>query len=218
MKMQQIVMASTLTAFCLAGFTQADEGRYVVENGITYYDTYRVVQRPVMETACQQTTRTVYKEQFSTETKDVTRTSWTPVTVYRAETQMVGKWNFFIEPYYETHWVAETQWVPHNEVVKMPVTCRKLVPETQTVQVPVTTQKMVDQYIRTSRVAVNGISPTGASINGPVARPTPQNSPVSATELRYQPPQPGDQIGGVARLNQDPPRNSTSPGTAPPTR
>ena len=30
-----------------AGFAQADEGRYVNENGITYYDTYRTVQRPV---------------------------------------------------------------------------------------------------------------------------------------------------------------------------
>ena len=96
-----------------------------------------------METACQQTTRTVYKEQFNTETRDVTRTWWCPVTTYRAETEMVGKWNFFIEPYYETRWVAETQWVPHSEVVKMPVTCRKLVPETQTVQVPVTNQKIV---------------------------------------------------------------------------
>lgn len=218
MNMRQLFIQSALTAFCLAGFARADEGRYVIENGITYYDTYRVVQRPVLETACQQTTRTVYKEQFTTETKDVARTSWTPVTVYRPESVMVGKWNFFMEPYWETRLVAETQWVPHSEVVKMPVTCRKLVPETQTVQVPVMTQKMVDQYIRTSRTVVNGVAPSGTNVIGPVARPAPQTSPVTATELHWQPLQPGDQIGGVARLTQDPPRGSTSPANPASTR
>ena len=205
-------------ACCLADFSRADEGRYVQVNGITYYDTYRTVQRHVTETSNQQTTRTVYKVQLSTEIRDVTRTWLCPVTTYRAETELVGKWNFFIKPYEETHWVSETQWVPHSEVVKMPVTCQKLVPETQTIQVPVTTQKLVCENILVSRVMVSGASPPSTAASGPVARPAQQNTPVPTPVQRYQPLQQGEQIGGVARLNQDPPRYSTSPAAPPATR
>ncbi len=218
MNIYQILITSGFMIGCLAGSVQADEGRYVNENGITYYDTYRIVPRAITETSNQQTTRTVYKVQCSTETRDVTRTWLCPVTVYRPETEMVGRWNFFIEPYWETHLVAETQWVPHSDVVKMPVTTRKLVPETQTIQVPVTTQKVVYENVLVSRVAVSGVAPSAGVSNGPVPRPTPQSVPAAATTLRYQPPQPGDRIGGVARLNQDPPRYSTSPATPSATR
>jgi hypothetical protein len=213
MLIRQLLAASALTAFFCYGVIWADEVRYVQENGITYCDTYRTVQRPITETSCQQTTRTVYKEQFNTETRDVTRTCWTPVTTYRTETEMVGKWNFFIEPYYETRWVAETRWVPRTDVVKMPVTCRKLVPETQTVQVPVTTQKVISENILVSRVAVNGVAPTPTYANGPSPRPNPPATPIPTTVQRYQPLQPGEQIGGVARLSQDPPRYGTSPAS-----
>jgi hypothetical protein len=202
----------------LADCARADEGRYVQENGILYYDVYRSVPRTVTETATRQTTQTVYKEQLNTETRDVTRTYWCPVTTYRAETEMVGKWNFFIEPYYETRWVAETRWAPRSETVKMPVTCRKLVPETQNVQVPVTTQKVVCENVLVSRVMVNGAAPITPGIIGPLPRPTAQTLPVQTTLPQYQPAQSGAQIGGVARLNQDPPRYSTSPATPPATR
>jgi len=214
MNIRQVFIASGFIVCSLAAFARADEGRYVQENGITYYDTFRVVQRPVTETSLQQTTRTVYKEQVSTETRDVTRTYWCPVTTYRAETEMVGKWNFFVEPYWETHWVAETQWVPHSETVKMPVTCRKLVPETQTVQVPVTNQKVVCEKVLVSRVMVSNPAAVSPTVNGPVARPTPQSTAAPTTsQLFYQPPPADAQIGGVARLSQDPPRYSTSPAT-----
>jgi hypothetical protein len=218
MNNRQILIQTALMTFCLISFTQADEVRYLQENGITYCETYRMVQRQVTETSNQQSTRTVYKEHLNTETRDVTRTWWCPVTTYRAETEMVGRWNFFIKPYYETRWVAETQWVQHSEVVKMPVTCRKLVPETQTIQVPVTTQKIVCENVLLSRVAVSGVSPSPAIVSGPVPRPTPQSVPMPTPAQRYQPLQPGEQIGGVARLNQDPPRYGTSPSPQPATR
>jgi hypothetical protein len=218
MNIRQLVAISVFTACGLAACARADEGRYVTENGVTYYDVYRSVPRAVTETSSQQTTRTVYKVQCSTETRDVTRTWLCPVTVYRAETELVGKWNFFMTPYEETHWVAETQWVPHSDVVKMPVTTRKLIPETQTVQIPVTTQKIVYENVLVSRVAVSGIAPSPSTPTGPVPRPNPQTTPAPATTLHYQPLQPGDQIGGIARLSQDPPRNSTSPAAPSATR
>jgi hypothetical protein len=217
MNLRHLLAISGLTAFCLAGFAHADEGRYIQENGITYYDIYRTVPRTINETSLQQTTRTVYKVQSNTETRDVTRTWWCPVTTYRTETEMVGRWNFFIEPYYETKLVPETRWVLHSEVVKMPVTCQKLVPETQTVQVPVTNQKIVNDTVLVSRVIVSVPSSAASSaatpVVGPVARPTVQNTPVQTTLPQYQPLKPGEQIGGISRLSSDPPRYGTSPAT-----
>jgi hypothetical protein len=217
MNIRQLLIALILMSCYRSVFAQADETRYVNYNGITYCETYRNVQKAVNETAYQQTTRTVYKEQLNTEVRDVTRTCLCPVTTYRAETEMVGKWNFFIEPYYETHWVAETKWVPHSEVVKMPVTCRKVVPETQNVQVPVVNQKIVTEKVLISRVAVGNVPANPSVSSGPIARPTPQSVPTTTLD-RYQPVQPGEQIGGISRMNQDPPRYSTSPNTLPTSR
>jgi hypothetical protein len=217
MNIRQLLIVLILMPCCRAVFAQADETRYVNYNGITYCETYRNVQRAINETAYQQTTQTVYKEQLNTEVRDVTRTCWSSVTTYRAETEMVGKWNFFIEPYYETHWVAQTQWVPHSEVVKMPVTCRKVVPETQNVQVPVVKQKMVTEKVLISRVAVVNVPPNPSVSSGPIARPTPQSVPATTLD-RYQPVQTGEQIGGIKRMDQDPPRYSTSPNALPASR
>ncbi len=218
MNIRQILAISALATLCLLPPAKADEGRYVTENGVTYYDVYRIVPRAVTETASQQTTRTVYKVECSTETRDVTRTWWCPVTVLRPESELIGRWNPFIEPYWETHWVAETQWVPHSDVVKTPVTTRKLIPQTQTVQVPVTTQKIVYENVLVSRMAVSGIAPSPSVPNGPVPRPNLPTAAPSATTILYQPPQPGEPIGGIARLSQDPPRQSTTPASPTATR
>ncbi|MCC6123562.1 MAG: hypothetical protein IT426_01220 [Pirellulales bacterium] len=212
MHVRQLLVLSAVTALFSVTLARADEGRYVQIGGITYYDVYRTVPRTVLETANRQTTRTVYKEQVNTETRDVARTWWCPVTSYRTETELVGKWNFFIEPYYETRLVPETHWVQHSEVAKMPVTCRKLVPETQTVQVPVTTRKVVWETVLVSRMMVGGASPAG---NGPVPRPTPQATPTPTPLQTYRPVQSGEPIGGIARLSQDPPRYGTNPSITP---
>jgi hypothetical protein len=210
MKTLQVLAISALTAIWLAASVRADEGRYVRENGFLYYDLYRSVPKYVNETSLQQSTRTVYKEQLDTETKEVPRTWWCPVTTYRQETEMVGRWNFFIEPYYETQIVPETRWVQHCDKVKMPVTTRKLIPETQTVQVPVTHQRVVYEKVLVSRMVVNTTaSPTPAAS---VPSTIPNWQPAATTTLpRYQPPQPGERIGGIARLDSDPPRYSTNP-------
>jgi hypothetical protein len=209
MKTLQVLAISALTAIWLAASVRADEGRYVRENGFLYYDLYRSVPKYVNETSLQQSTRTVYKEQLDTETKEVPRTWWCPVTTYRQETEMVGRWNFFIEPYYETQIVPETRWVQHCDKVKMPVTTRKLIPETQTVQVPVTHQRVVYEKVLVSRIVVNTASPPAPT---PSASPTiPNWQPAVTTTLpRYQPLQ-GERIGGIARLESDPPRYSTNP-------
>jgi hypothetical protein len=218
MNIRQLIAVSAVTTFCLVQNVAADEGRYVTENSVTYYDVYRIVPRTVTETNSQQTTRTVYKVECSTETRNVTRTWYCPVTVYRPESDLIGRWNPFVEPYWETQWVAETQWVPHSDVVKVPVTTRKLIPQTQTVQIPVTTQKIVYENVLVSRMAVSGM-PTSPSVpSGPVPRPNPSTAAPQSTTILYQPLPPGEPVGGIARLKQDPPRQSTSPAGATTTR
>jgi hypothetical protein len=198
MLVRQILVVPIVASIFLLSSAAGDQLRYYQENGITYCETRRMVQRPVCETQMQQTTRTVYKEQYYTETKDVAQVSWCPVTTYRAETHWVGILNPFVEPALETQWIPQTSWQQRTQVVKMPVTCRKLVSEVQQVQVPVTTQKLVSQDVVVSRVAVGG----------PVPRAVPQSIATPAQSFVGIPGSinGGEQIGGIARLNQDPPR------------
>ena len=197
MLVRQMLAVLVVAPIFLASSAAADQVRYYQENGVTYCETTRTIQRPVCETTMQQTTRTVYKEQYYTETKDVTQVSWCPVTTYQAETYWVGRWNPFVEPYLQTRWVPQTSWQQRTEVVKLPVTCRRLVPEVQQVQVPVATQKMVSEEVVVSRVAVGGAVPcVGQAVAYPAQTWAANPGSIVA----------GQQIGGIARLNQDPPR------------
>jgi hypothetical protein len=198
MLIRQILVIPIVASFFLLSSAAADQVRYYQQNGITYCETRRTVQRPVYETTMQQTTRTVYKDQYYTETKDVTQTYWNPETTYRAETYWVGRWNPFVEPYLATDWVPQTCWRQQTQTVKMPITCRRVVPEVQQVQTPVTTQKLVSQDYVVSLVAVGGPVPRG--ITPPVGAP--MQSYAGAAGSIYN----GEQIGGIARLSQDPPR------------
>lgn len=204
------VLLSILTTSALG-----DQLHYYQVNGVTYCETRRTVQRPVIETTMQPSMRTVYKQQCYTETKDVAKVYYTPVTTYRPDTHWVGILNPFVEPALETDWIPETYWQQRTEVVKMPVTCRKLVPEMQQVQVPVTTQKIVSEEYVVNRVAI--ASPVEQTV--PQTIPQPYQQPYQMQNPLYvsRPPLPASapvygygQIGGIARLNQDPPRYGTS--------
>ena len=170
----------------------ADEVRYYDEGGVTYRETRRVVRRPICESQLRPSTQTVYREQRSCELRDTLRTSWTPVTEYRCEAHWVGRWNPFAEPYLAYRMVPQTRWEHRSEVVQVPVTSRRLVPETRTVQVPVVTRRMVTEEVIT-RVALGGRGTSAA----PLLSPTPTPSPL-------------ERIGGVARLDKDPPRQGAS--------
>ncbi|MGA2796065.1 MAG: hypothetical protein ABSE63_00660 [Thermoguttaceae bacterium] len=213
---RQILVVLIFASFFLPSSAAGDQVRYYQENGITYCETRRTVQRPVCETTMQPTTRTVYKEQYYTETKDVTQVCWCPVTAYQPETYWVGRWNPFVEPYLETRWVPQTTWQQRTDVVKTPVTCRKLVPEVQQVQVPVTTQKLVSEEVVVSRVAVSAAAPC---VSQAAASPTYPVYPAQAYPANPASIPSGERVGGIARLNQDPPRYGVgSPGTVSPTR
>lgn len=173
------------------GWACGDEVRYIEQGGTLYRETRRVVQRPVVETRIEETKRTVYREEVVTEMRETARTCWTPTTEYRCEPYVVNRWNPFATPAWAFRMVPRTRWDCRTETVKVPVTCRRLVPATETVRRPVTTCRMVAQEV-VSRVAVR--SPT-ALASSPL-RPRP--APVFRDE----------QIGGVARLDKDPPRHA----------
>jgi hypothetical protein len=190
---------AVLVVLCAAPWARGTEAvHYYAKDGVTYRETRRVVQRPVSETHAQQSTQTVYREENVTELRDTTRERWTPVTEYRWEAVWIGRWNPFVQPYLAYRYVPRTHWQRATETVKTPVVCRRLVPETRVVSVPVTTQRMVEEETIT-RVAVSGAA----------APQLPWTQPTSTASLV---PVPGDSgpIGGVARLESDPPRQGVS--------
>lgn len=189
---RQLLAAAVIMCFAATPSAGGDEVRYYDQDGITYRETRRVVRRPVCETQFRPSTQTVYREERTSELRETHRAWWSPVTEYRCEAHWVGRWNPFAEPYLTYRMVPQTHWEQRTEVVQAPVTCRRLVPETRTVQVPVATRRMVTEEVIT-RVAVGGLQP-GSS---PVLSPTP-------TPGRLE------QIGGVANLEKDPPRQGVS--------
>jgi hypothetical protein len=206
MLVRQILVVPLFVSMVLISSVIGDQLRYYQENGVTYCETRRTVQRPVSETTMQPTTRTVYKEQCYTEMKDVANVCWTPVTTYRTETHWVGILNPFVEPALETEFIPQTCWQQRTEVVKkVPVTCRRMVPEVQQVQVPVTTQKLVLEDYVVNRVAITGPIQQTAPQMIPQPYPTPAQSYAGQPASIYG----SGPIGGIARLNQDPPRYGT---------
>lgn len=186
------VAAAVMVLLWAPNLAGGDEVRYIEQNGVLYRQTQRVVQRPVVETRTVETTRTVYREELTTEMRESARTYWTPVTEYRCESYIANRWNPFVTPCVAFRMVPRTCWQCRTETVKVPVTCRRLVPVTETVRRPVTSCRMVAENV-TSRVAVRSPVPIATSV---AVQP--------ASLARYE------QIGGVARLDKDPPRRGVS--------
>ncbi len=191
-----------------AGVIHADDVRYYQENGITYREVRRKVSHPVVDTQLQAQQRVCYCPKTTVETRDVVQSHWVPVTEYRQESKLVGRWNPFVQPYYAQRSVPVTRWELRSETVKLPVSRVEYVPQTTTVQVPVTAQRVVEEEI-ISRMAVSGppASPSVQPTTSVAVLPgTSLQSPATAgvTPVVAQTPS----IGGT-KLPQDPPRMGT---------
>jgi len=195
----------------------ANEVRYYEQDGVTYRETRQVVQRPVYQTEMQPATQTVYRQEQSTETRETTRTWWSPVTEHGCEAVLVGRWNPFIKPYFVYRPTTRTRWESRTETVQAPVTVTRWVPQTQTTEKAVTVQRMVPEEI-VSRVAIGrtgnatATSPmlSSAGQYGSTGALAPVPLPAStATSLRP--------LGGVARLDSDPPRRGVTTAWRPST-
>ena len=180
-----IVVLSAIVGPPLAS---ADEVRYFDRDGITYRETRRVVRRPVATTKIEEREKIVYRQQFTTETRETIRSYQAPVTQYYWAKRVHGRWNPFGQPYITYDLVPVTRWQQHSEIVTVPVGRYEWVPEKTIVRVPVTTYRMVEDEV-ISRVAVS-VSGTGSSAGG-------------ATAVARRP-----SLGGVEMKN-DPPRKSS---------
>ena len=175
-----IVLAST--------FADAQQTvRYYTENGVTYKEVRTTRSRPVLERRLESRERTVYREQYSTQTEPQLQTVHTPVTTYRWQ----GRWhdvlNPFSPPYLGYHLVPQTHWESRVQQVNATVTRRELLPEKQVINVPVTTQRYVnDEVIHRTVIS----TPPGAG------------SVVPAVASRAA-------IGGISQVQSDPPREGS---------
>ena len=128
---------------------------------------------------------TYYRERYTTDLQDVTRTYQVPVTQYVYEPYLSNRWNPFAQPTLNYRMVPKTSWETKVETVKIPVSRRDVVPETVTQQVPVTTHKVAEDKV-VSRVAVGTTSSTAGTLAAnPSSRPaalrsTPRTPPTWA--------------------------------------
>jgi hypothetical protein len=175
----------------------ADEVREYDQNGLRYRETKRVVLRPVYKTEWVEQTREVYKPTI--EQQPTSRTVYVPITEYRTQPVLQGRWNPFIEPYYEYRLVPVTRWEVRQETVNVPIVRQQAVPDKQTVKVPVT--KLThepEEFIRREIVGrATGLPATGPSATGPAASMAAREN--STTRL--------DGVG--SKSLKDPPRYST---------
>lgn len=185
-----LIAAATFAVLTGAGLTTAQEVRYYKEDGTTYRETRQKIRRPVSETRMEPRQRIVQRERVTTDWRDTYQTHMTPVTEYRWESRWVGRWNPLQTPYLVHEIVPRTRWEWRTDKVTVPLTRREFIPETEVVQVPVTTLRMADEEVIT-RMAVSG-SPSG----DPFASGSSRMANRSA-------------IGGIGRLQNDPPRQSS---------
>lgn len=196
---RQLLAAAVLASLLGPRWSLGDEVRYYEQNGVTYCETRRTVRQRVPDTRIEARPQTVYREQLATEMDQTIRTRWNPVTDYRWEAFWVGRWNPLVAPYQAYRYVPRTRWEKRTEVVEVPVTRRRVVSETRTVRTPVAAWRTVEKEV-VSRVAVN-------------SRPTPP--PLVAVEAPALARR--DQVGGLSRLDKDPPRYGTSTAWRPST-
>ncbi len=187
----KLFVATTVLVITSAALSDAQSVRYYEEGGTTYRETRKTTRRPVSETRLEPRQRTVHREQLTTEWLESYQTHLTPVTEYRWESHWVGRWNPLRTPALVHQIVPRTRWELRTSKVSTPYTRRDWIPGTQTVHVPVTTMRMAEEEVIT-RVAVDDRAGGDPFVSG---------SRVANRSIA---------IGGVGRLDNDPPRRGDS--------
>ena len=181
---------------------RADDVRYYEQGGTTYRETRQTVRHPIVETRMEDRESTVYRDTYSTVLQDTPRTFPVAVTEYHWVPVWRRSWNPFAPPYLTYEMVPQTRWETHSDTVKTSVTQHQVVPEKITYQVPVTTQRYVDSPI-VSRVAVSSAPPGATIASSPTSAPAGGSSAPggSSSDVANR-----TAIGGVMKLDSDPPR------------
>ncbi len=168
----------------------AQELRYVQRDGILYRELVCRRWKPVTQIVYEQRQQTVYREEITTQMQEVTTVVRTPQVQWVWEPYWWGWWNPLRGPALAYRLVPRTVWKEEVRRGRVPVQVKRLVPHTQTVRVPVVRRRWVQEEVVLSRVPVAPSSPKIR--NGP--------APVQVA---------GRAIGGIQKLDSDPPRVST---------
>jgi hypothetical protein len=189
-----------------AGRSMADDIKFLEENGITYRETTQTSQRPVAHTTMQQRDYTYNRERYTTELQEVQRTYQVPITEYVWKPETHRSWNPFEPPYVAYRMVQQTRYETRSETVKIPVAKREVVPEKITQQVPVTTQRIAQEKVVT-RVAIGPAAShtTGGATTMAAAG---ANGSGGAATTSTDAGATNDGMGGMAKLDTDPPKQS----------
>jgi hypothetical protein len=160
--------------------------------------------------------QTTYRQQVTTNNVPHQQVYNVPITQYQIVSELHGRWNPFVTPYWTHRYEPVTTWQQQVATVNIPVTRVAWVPETKTVQQTVNTWQTVNREI-TWRDPVGPI-PAGAGSNTAIAsaRPLPNAAPSAtlsptneATAMTAS-----RSIGGQS-ITSDPPRQGS--GWQPPT-
>ena len=170
-------------------------------DGVRYQVTTRVVKRQIPVTVMQDRQQTVYAQQITTKNLTQQHLCCVPTTQYQWQSQLRGRWNPFVTPYWTYNLRPVTTWHQQVANVQIPVSSVAWVPQTKTVQVPVTQYRTAEETI-TTRVAMNEPRRLGS---------TQPNNGSTATIAARPSTAP---IGGV-RMENDPPKQPTGPWKSP---
>ena len=195
----EICIALAAVSSILSG-TALAEVTYEQRDGVRYQVTRQVTQQQVPVTVMQDRQQTVYRPQVTTQSLNSQQLCCVPVTQYQWVSQLHGRWNPFVTPYWTHQLKPVTYWQQQVATVQVPVAQTTWVPETRTVQVPVTTYRMAEKET-ISRVAMNEPRSLASASPLPPSRPsaTLAARPSYSSQVSSQNTGP---IGGVARLEE----------------
>ena len=173
-----------------------DEVRYFEQNGVTRREVEpRMVshQPPAApDPRFSQQGQAAAQRPLVTQTQEMVRTYWVPVTEHLWEPYWVNRWNPFAEPYVAYRYVGRMHWEQRTEIVRVPVVSGRDVPPKMASAAgpgwPAPPQTVV------SRVAVAGQNVSGTASPSP---PAPAETPFTAHR---------EQFGGIGRVGDEPPR------------
>jgi hypothetical protein len=175
-------------------------------DGIRYQVTRQVVPTQVFAPEVQSLPQTTYRQQITTESVPHQQVYNVPITQYQIVSELHGRWNPFVTPYWTHRYEPVTTWQQQVATVQIPVSRVAWVPETRTVQTQVNNWKVANREIVT-RTPIGPIPTGGGSDTARAARPlnssapsatlAPSNGAAAMTASRP--------LGGEA-MQQDPPK------------
>jgi hypothetical protein len=190
---------------------------YRDERGVTWREEHRNVEEQVAETSISSQPQAVYREKYSTDTRQHQYLAYVPTTEYQWVPRWHGWWRIFEGPHLAYHLQPRTVWKSIPYTVSVPTLNREWVAETRNVQAPTSESRVkTREIVRRTPVSpgssalaagswggshalfdpYGGYDPTRAFAMPPVS-PVPQYVPAYGQAQAY---------GGIARLDSDPPR------------